>query len=141
MKKQISTVAIVGRFLIAVLFLLSGFSKIAAPAATQGYMASMGLPIPMLGYLIAIAIEIGGSVLLLVGFQVRIVAFVMFCFTIATALIFHRNLSDQSQLINFLKNLAIAGGLLQVVAFGGGSFSVDARMRHRVVSKEPAPLK
>jgi putative oxidoreductase len=104
-------------------------------------MASMGLPIPMLGYLIAIAIEIDGSLLLLVGFQVRIAAFVMFCFTIATALIFHRDLSDQSQMINFLKNLGIAGGLLQVVAFGGGSFSVDARVHHRVVSKEPAPPK
>jgi putative oxidoreductase len=125
--KQTTHIAAFGRLLIAVLFLLSGFGKIAAPAMMQGYIASVGLPAPFLGLMIAIAVEVGGGILLVLGYQTRIVALVMAVFTIVTALAFHNNFSDQNTMIHFLKNIAIAGGLLQVVAFGAGSFSIDGR--------------
>jgi putative oxidoreductase len=127
MEKQTATLAAAGRVLIAVLFLLSGLSKIAAPAMTQGYIASVGLPFPALSYLMSIVVEIGGGLLLLVGYQVRIVALIVAAFTVAAALAFHRDFADQNQMIHFLKNIAITGGLLQVAAFGAGSLSLDAR--------------
>jgi putative oxidoreductase len=127
MPNQTNTFAALGRLFIAVLFLLSGFSKIASPAMTQSYIASAGLPMPFLSYLIAVVIEVGGGLLLLIGYQARIVAFVVAVFTLAAALSFHRNFADQNQMIHFLKNIAIVGGLLQVVAFGAGAFSLDAR--------------
>jgi putative oxidoreductase len=125
MSKPNDSIALAGRILIGVLFLMSGLSKIAAPAATQGYIASVGLPAPELGYFGAIAVEVLGSLLLVFGFRVRLVAVGMAIFAFVTALVFHKNVADQNQLIHFMKNVAIAGGLLQVVAFGGGRFSLD----------------
>jgi len=116
-----------GRFLIAALFLLSGVAKIAAPAMIEGYIASAGLPAPLLGYLIAIIVEVGGGLLLLVGFQTRIVALILAGFALAAALAFHNKFSDPNEMIHFLKDIAIIGGLLQVAAFGPGSVSLDAR--------------
>jgi putative oxidoreductase len=124
---QDATIAAAGRLLLAILFLLSGLSKLAAPAATIGYIASAGLPFPVLGYGIALAVELGGGLLLLTGFRARIAAAIMAAFTIAAAVAFHSNFADQNEMIHFLKNVALAGGLLQVVAFGGGPFSLDAR--------------
>src|SRR6267142_4815054 len=80
-----------GRFLIAALFLLSGVAKIAAPAMIEGYIAAAGVPAPLLGYLIAIIVEVGGGVLLIVGFQTRIVALILAVFTLAAALAFQTN--------------------------------------------------
>jgi putative oxidoreductase len=116
-----------GRFLIAALFLLSGVGKIAAPAMIQGYIASAGLPAPLLVYLIAIIVEVGGGLSLLVGFQTRIVALILAAFTLAAALAFHDKFADPSEMIHFFKDLAIIGGLLQLAAFGPGSVSLDAR--------------
>ena len=124
---QDATVAAAGRLLLAILFLLSGLSKLAAPAATIGYIASAGPPFPVLGYGIALAAELGGGLLLLTGFHARIAAAIMAAFTIAAAVAFHSNFADQNEMIHFLKNVALAGGLLQVVAFGAGPFSLDAR--------------
>ncbi|HEY9101961.1 DoxX family protein [Chitinimonas sp.] len=120
---------IVGRILIAAIFLLSGITKITAAAATKGYIASVGLPFPDLAYLVAVLVEIGGGVLLLVGYQTRIVALGLGLFTLATAFGFHNNFADQNQMIHFLKNLAITGGLLQVAAFGAGHYAVDTRKK------------
>ena len=114
-----------GRLMIATLFLLGGLGKIAAPAATQAYIASAGLPLPIAGYLIAIAVEVGGGLLLAAGYRTTFVASGMAVFTLATALFFHNNFADQNQMIHFFKNIAIAGGLFQVAAFGAGSFSID----------------
>lgn len=118
---------LLGRVLIAAIFLLSGVSKITAPAMMIGYIQSVGLPFPTLGLVIAVAVEIGGGALLVLGYRTRIVAAVLAIFSIATALAFHNNLADQNQFIHFFKNVAMAGGLLQVVAFGAGRFSLDAR--------------
>lgn len=117
----------VGRSLLAAIFIISSFGKIAAPEATQGYIASVGLPAPVLSYLAAVAMELGGGVLLLVGYRTRLVAAGLAAFSIISAIVFHHALGDQNQLFHFLKNLAMAGGLIQVVAFGAGAFSLDNR--------------
>ncbi len=138
MFKDSSYPALIGRLLIALPFLLSGIGKIATPALTQGYIASVGLPLPLLGYAIAVAIEVGGSVVLVLGLQTRLVAVAMAGFTIATALAFHANFADQNQMIHFLKNLMIAGGLLQVAAFGAGKLSLDGWLdRRRIAAAHP----
>ncbi|PIF78809.1 putative oxidoreductase [Variovorax sp. 54] len=124
---QTTVLPFVGRILLAAIFIVSSLGKIAAPEATQGYIASVGLPAPLLGYLAAIAIELGGGLLLLAGYRTRAVALGLAVFSIASALIFHHALGDQNQLFHFLKNLAMAGGLIQVVAFGAGAFSIDNR--------------
>ncbi|WP_285409876.1 DoxX family protein [Variovorax sp. efr-133-TYG-130] len=119
--------AVIGRLLLASIFILSGFGKISAPEATQGYIASVGLPVPMLAYLAAIVAELGGGILLVVGYRARLVSLLLATFTVVTALFFHRNFGDQNQMMHFMKNIAIAGGLLQIAAFGAGSLSLDAR--------------
>ncbi|NKI71162.1 DoxX family membrane protein [Collimonas pratensis] len=119
----------VGRLLMSLIFILSGVGKLAAPAATIGYIASTGLPLPTLGYAAAVIVELGGGLLLLAGYQTRIVAAVLALFALVTAVIFHHALGDQNQMIHFMKNLAMAGGLLQVVTFGAGAFSLDGRAR------------
>ena len=121
-------VPFVGRILVAAIFILSGFGKIAAPAATQGYIAAMGLPAPVLAYIASIAIELGGGLLLLAGYRTKLIAAGLALFSIVTAFIFHHALADQNQMIHFLKNFAMAGGLLQFVAYGAGRISVDGRV-------------
>jgi len=132
MTKQNDTVALAGRILLGVLFLMSGLGKLAAPAATQGYIAAMGLPLPLVSYLGSTGIEVIGSVLLIVGLQTRLTASALAVFTLLTALLFHNNFADQNQMIHFMKNIAIIGGLLQVAAFGAGSFSLDRRFGRSV---------
>ena len=117
--------AALGRLMIAILFLLSGVGKVAAPAMTQAYIASTGLPLPIAGYLIAVVVEVAGGLLLAVGYRTTFVATGMAVFTLATAAFFHNNFADQNQMIHFFKNIAIAGGLLQVAAFGAGAISID----------------
>jgi putative oxidoreductase len=120
----------IGRVLIAVIYLISGFGKLTAPVGTAAYIASAGLPLPYVGVIIAILVELGGGILLVLGYQTRIVAAIMALFTLATAFAFHNNLADMNTFINFFKNITMTGGLLQVVAFGAGSLSLDA-LRHR----------
>lgn len=121
--------AVAGRLLLATLFLLSGFGKATSATATIGYIQSVGLPLPEVAYGIAVLVELVGGIALVVGFQVRLVALVMAGFTMAAALAFHNALGDQNQFIHFFKNVSIVGGLLQVFAFGGGRYSLDARHR------------
>lgn len=118
-----------GRVLIAAIFLLSGISKLTAPAMTIGYIQAVGLPLPVLAYGAAVFVEIVGGVALIVGFQTRLVALSLTGFTLITAVAFHANLADQNQFFHFFKNIAMAGGLLQVLAFGAGPFSIDGRHR------------
>ncbi|MBA5779433.1 DoxX family protein [Stappia sp. F7233] len=120
-------VPLAGRVLIAGLFLLSGISKLQAPAGTIAYIESAGLPFATLGYIAALAVEIIGSLALIAGYRTRAVAAIMALFTLAAAFAFHFDLSDQNQFIHFFKNISIAGGLLQIVAFGAGRLSLDAR--------------
>ena len=124
---NVTAIPLVGRILLTAIFVLSGFGKLFAPEATQGYIAHAGLPFPQLAYVGAVVIEIGGGVLLAVGYKTRLAAMVLAVFTLAAGLIFHNAIGDQNHFIHLLKNFAIAGGLLQVVAFGAGTLSLDAR--------------
>jgi putative oxidoreductase len=116
-----------GRVFLSAIFVISGASKIAAPAATIGYIESAGLPLAPLGFALAVIVEILGGLALIAGYRTQLVAAGLAGFTLATALAYHGNLADQNQFIHFFKNIAMAGGLLQVVAFGAGRFSLDAR--------------
>ena len=122
-----SAVPLAARMLLAAIFLVSGVGKAIDPAGTMAYIASAGLPSASMVYAATLCIELGGGLLLLIGFRTRWAAAVLGLFAIASALIFHHALGDQNQLIHFLKNLAIAGGMLQVIAYGAGDYSVDRR--------------
>jgi len=124
---NVSVLPLIGRLLIATIFLVSGFGKLMAPGATIGYIASVGLPLPELAYAGALAAELGGGLLLVVGYRTRWVAAALAVFSVVSAVLFHNALGDQNQMFHFLKNLAMAGGLLQFIAFGGGTFSFDER--------------
>jgi putative oxidoreductase len=126
MEKLTACLPLLGRILIGAPFIFSGVGKLTAHDATVGYISSVGLPFAELGWLIAIAAELGGGVLLLVGYRAHLIAALLALFTLATAVFFHHNFADQNQLINFLKNVMLAGGLLQIVYFGAGPMSVDA---------------
>lgn len=118
-----------GRLLIALIFVMSGLSKIAAPTTTMAYIQSAGAPLVPVAFGISVVVELIGGLALLVGFQTRIAAAILAIFTLAAAVLFHNNMADQNQMIHFMKNLAITGGLLQVVAFGAGAFSIDNRRK------------
>lgn len=130
-----STFPLIGRLMMAAIFLISGLGKIAAPAMTIGYIGAMGLPFPTLGFLLAVVVEVGGGVLLVLGFQTRIVTLVLAVFSVVTGLVFHHAIGDQNQLFNLLKNIAMAGGLLQIMSFGPGAFSLDARKVQKIVPR------
>ncbi|GAB2655317.1 DoxX family protein [Arenimonas aestuarii] len=120
----------VGRFGLSTIFILSGFAKLGAGfEGTQGYMEAMGVPGALLP--IVIFAEIVGGFALAAGFLTRWAALGLAAFTIASALLFHFQLDDQMQFINFFKNIAIAGGFLVLAAHGGGRFSVDGWLSNR----------
>ena len=121
-----SFLAATGRLLVAVLFVVSGVGKLLAPALTQAAIQRAGLPAPALAYAASVLLELGGSALLVLGYRTRAVSAVFILYSLVTAAAFHHDFHDPAQKISFLKNISIAGGLLQLVAFGGGSFSVDA---------------
>lgn len=121
-----------GRVLLAAIFLISGLGKIATYSATAGYMASVGVPGALLPAVIAL--EVLGAVAIIVGLQTRIAAFLLAGFTLLAAILFHGNLADQMQQIMFLKNVAIAGGFLILVANGAGPLSVDRYYANRRAS-------
>ena len=121
------TINVASRVLLAHIFVISGWSKIAGYAGTQAYMTSVGLPGAFLP--LVIALELLGGVALIVGFHTRWVALGLAAFSIVAALIFHNNFADQMQMIAFMKNLAIAGGLLVLAQTGAGAPSVDAAKR------------
>ena len=118
----------VGRLLIGLPFAMSGLGKLAAYGKTTAMIAAAGLPVPPLAYAVAVAIELGGGVLLVAGYQARLVSIVLAVFSIAAAVSFHNNFADQNQMIHFLKDIMMAGGLLQIAAFGAGALSLDNRL-------------
>jgi putative oxidoreductase len=128
MTKYNDVLVLLGRILIATLFLPSGLSKLAGPAATQAYITAMGLPAPALICYGAMLVELVGSILLIIGFQTRIAAYALAIFTLLAAFLFHTNFADQNQMIHFFKNFAIVGGLLYVGVLGAGKFSLDHRI-------------
>lgn len=124
---NVSVLPLIGRLLIATIFLVSGIGKLMAPSGTIGYIASVGLPLPELAFAGALAVELGGGLLLVLGYRTRWIAAALAVFSVVSAVLFHNALGDQNQMFHFLKNLAMAGGLLQFVAFGSGMISLDER--------------
>lgn len=116
-----------GRILLGLIFFLSGVGKIFNFAGTQDYMAAMGMPMTGLFLVAAIIIEIGGALMLFTGFKMEIGAWALMLFLIPATLIFHSNLADQTQMIMFLKNVAIMGGLLNIVSFGAGPVQLKSK--------------
>ena len=126
-----NSAALAGRILLAVIFILSGFDKITGYDGTAGYMATK---LPMVSILLplTILVELGGGILLAIGYKARWAALALAGFTILAALVFHNFWAVEAaqkmgQQINFMKNIAIAGGMLMVFAFGPGAYSVDKR--------------
>jgi putative oxidoreductase len=120
-------IALLGRILMSVIFLIAGYGKLMAPAATIGMFEHYHLPLPSAAYALAVVVELGGGILVLIGWQTRLVAPVMAVWCVATALVAHLHPEDTMQMINFMKNLGMAGGFLQLAAFGAGRFSLDRR--------------
>lgn len=114
---------VVARILLAHIFVMAGLSKIATFSGTQGYMESMGVPGMLLP--LVILLEAGGGLALILGWQTRWASYALAGFTVIAALIFHNNLGDQMHMIMFMKNFAIAGGLLLLAEHGPGAFSLD----------------
>jgi putative oxidoreductase len=114
---------LLGRVFLSLIFIVSGFNKITDYAGTQGYMESMGVPALMLP--LVIILELLGGIAILIGFKTRIVALLFIGFNVISALLFHSDFGDQTQMTMFMKNIAIAGGFLLLFAQGAGAYSVD----------------
>jgi putative oxidoreductase len=118
-------IQLLGRIMLALIFILAGLGKIQDPAGTAGYMQSMGVP----GILLwpTIALEVLGGLAIAIGYKTRYAAFALAIFSILAAVIFHRDFGDQMQMILFLKNIAMAGGLLLLAVGGKTAYSMDMR--------------
>jgi len=121
---------VIGRILLAAIFILSGYSKIGGFAQTAGYMASKGLPVVQVLLVLTIVIELGGGLMLLLGWRARWAGLAIFLWLIPTTLIFHAfwgidAAQAQMQQIQFMKNLTIMGGMMYVMAFGPGPYSLS----------------
>ena len=116
---------LVARILIGGMFLMAGIAKIFTFAGTAGFIGSVGLPFPEILALLAIIFEIAGGLSLILGYKIRYGADVLIVFTIVATAFFHNELSDQTQMIMFQKNLAIVGGLIYIYIHGAGHFAID----------------
>lgn len=116
---------LVARLFIGQIFLLSGFFKITGYEGTEGYMEAMGIPGMLLP--LVILLEAGGGLAIIAGWQTRLVSIALAVFTVVAAVIFHSNFSDQIQMIMFMKNIAIAGGLILLAVHGAGGYGLDSR--------------
>lgn len=124
--------ALIGRVLLAILFVPAGFSKIGGFAGTVGYATAMGLPAPTVGVAAALVIELFGGLALLIGWRTRIAALALAVFTLVASFYFHAfwAVPAEQQMVQqlmFFKNIAVVGGLLAFAAFGAGGFSIDAK--------------
>ncbi len=130
MNKQYDGMALLGRVLLGLIFVISGVEKIAGFAGTAGYIASKGLPAAEMLTALTIAVELGGGLLLLLGLKARWVALALAIFTVVAAILFHNfwtmtGPEAMDNRIHFMKNLSIVGGMLMVMAFGPGRFAID----------------
>lgn len=127
-KKSLDIGAVLARVLLSSVFLYSGIGKLLGPDATIAYIASAGVPLPAIAYASALFVELVVVSAFLVGYKTRITALVLLAFTFVSALLFHSDFADKSQLISLLKNLAICGGLLQVLLISPSGFRLGLPM-------------
>ncbi|MFB2856028.1 DoxX family protein [Aeromonas allosaccharophila] len=126
MDKMKDLALLAGRVLLALMFVIAGWSKIGGYAGTQGYMEAMGVPGFMLP--LVILLELGGGLAIVLGLFTRSLSVLMAGFTLMAAFIFHYQPAEQMQMLMFMKNVSVAGGFLALAAAGAGAFSVDARL-------------
>jgi len=124
-----SVIPFFGRIFLALIFLMSGLNKMIDPVGTKQYMEAHGMPLVGLFFIGAIILEIGGALCLIFGYNAKRGALALIIFLIPTTLIFHTNFADKMQIILFMKNLAVLGGLFFVASFGPGSLSFDERKK------------
>ncbi|MDZ7823641.1 MAG: DoxX family protein [Ahrensia sp.] len=122
-----NVILLIGRILLAFIFIMAGFSKFGTIDTTAGYIASKGLPMATLLAWAAAIFESVAGIMILVGIKTKLAAYALALFCIFTGVVFHFDPADQMQMISFMKNLAIAGGFLALSVSGPGSISVDAR--------------
>ncbi|WP_293761402.1 DoxX family protein [uncultured Paraglaciecola sp.] len=120
-----------GRFFLAIMFFMSGLTKISQYAGTQGYMEAMGVP----GFLLPLVIltEAFGGLAIILGWKTKYVALALAGFTVLSAILFHADFSNQAEMTNFMKNIAIAGGFLTLFVHGAGAYSLDNRANKKPV--------
>jgi putative oxidoreductase len=116
---------LIGRILVSVIFLISGINKIFNFGGTQQYMEMNGMPLTAIFLIAAIIIEVLGAIAIILGYKAKWAALILVIFMIPTTLIFHSNFGDPMQQIQFLKNLAMIGGLIYVALYGSGPFSIE----------------
>ena len=119
-----AVLSLVSRILLAIVFLVAGFGKITNFAGTVGYVTAGGFPMPELFTVLAIIFEFGGAILLITGFHARVAAWMLIVFTAIATVAYHNNFGDQAQMLMFMKNLAIIGGLMQVAMYGAGAWAL-----------------
>jgi putative oxidoreductase len=124
---------VIARIMLAHLFLIAGWQKIGGYEGTQGYMESVGVPGMLLP--LVILLELGAGLVIIIGWQTKLAAAALALFTIASAVLFHHNFSDQMQTIMFMKNIAISGGLMLLTVYGAGACSLDNRSSKNAADK------
>jgi putative oxidoreductase len=122
-----SATLLVARILLSVMFIMAGLQKFGDIAGTAGYIGSVGLPAGSLLAVLSGLLEVVAGIAVLVGFQTRIASYALAAFCLLTALLFHTNFADMTQMLFFMKNITIAGGFLALSVAGAGAYSVDAR--------------
>lgn len=127
LEKYGDQLALLARVFYASLFVLYGYFKLTAFAGTAAYMAKQGLPVPAVCAGLAVIFELIGGLLMLFGYQTRLVGLILAIYVLVAALIAHTHFGDGNQLSHFMKNMAIVGGGLAFAAFGGGPYSLDRR--------------
>lgn len=124
---------VIARMMLGHLFLIAGWQKIGGYEGTQGYMESVGVPGMLLP--LVVLLELGAGLAIIIGWQTKLAAAALALFTIASAVLFHHNFSDQMQTIMFMKNIAISGGLMLLAVYGAGACSLDNRSSKNVADK------
>ncbi len=127
---------LIGRILLSLIFVISGFKKIVGFAGTAGYMSSKGLPMVQVLLVLTILVELGGGLMILLGWKARWAALAIFLFLIPVTLVFHAfwavdPAQTQMQFNSFMKNFAIMGGMLYIIAYGAGPLSLDRDSHER----------
>ena len=124
---------VIARMMLGHLFLIAGWQKIGGYEGTQGYMESVGVPGMLLP--LVVLLELGAGLAIIIGWQTKLAAAALALFTIASAVLFHHNFSDQMQTIMFMKNIAMSGGLMLLAVYGAGACSLDNRSSKNVADK------
>jgi|SRR5580700_5439857 putative oxidoreductase len=124
---------LIARVIMSAPFIWAGYTKLVAAAGTQAYFGKLGLPVPVLAWSVAVAVELLGGLALFLGIQARVTGIILAVWCIATAIVAHSNFSDPNMVIHFMKNVIMAGGFLYVAVFGAGAYTIG-----QIIGRGPA---